>query len=146
MGVLVHPSFRGEQSNGVAVTDDILYQTEGNYYLNTQIGEDLVTNPEEASIPEEGLLDWWDSSKYQVMRASNRSARAKQLLSAQHLEQLRDHLGTIHGKFARLYGTTLDDENFAMEFEFKITRNGLLAIKQARPWVYPQTKQTLARN
>lgn len=136
VGVLVHTNFEGELANGVAVTDDILYQTEGNYYLNTQIGEDLVTNPDEASIPEEVLLDWWDSGDSQVMRTSNRAADGRLLLSSSHLEQLRDHLGKIHAKFARLYGKTMDEENFAMEIEFKITKNGDLSIKQARPWVY----------
>lgn len=139
MGVLVHPNFKGEMANGVAVTDDILYQTEGNYYLNTQVGEDLVTNPDEASVPEEGLLDWWEGKKYRVMRASNRSTDGKELLSAKQREQLRDHLGKIHGKFARLYGKSLEEENFAMEIEFKITKGGMLVVKQARPWVYAPT-------
>jgi phosphoenolpyruvate synthase/pyruvate phosphate dikinase len=140
MGVLVHPNFKGELANGVAVTDDILYQSEGNYYLNTQVGEDLVTNPDGASIPEEVLLDWWESSKDQVMRTSNRATNGKQLLSADDVEQLRKHLGTIHAKFSRLYGVSLDDERFAMEIEFKITKDGKLVIKQARPWVYAQTR------
>jgi hypothetical protein len=139
MVIIVHPNFKGELANGVAVTDDILYQSEGNYYLNTQVGEDLVTNPDGASIPEEVLLDWWTSSKDQVMRTSNRSANGKQLLAADEVEQLRKHLGTIHAKFSRLYGVSLDDEHFAMEIEFKITKHGQLVIKQARPWVYSQS-------
>jgi hypothetical protein len=138
MGVLVHPNFKGELANGVAVTDDILYQTEGKYYVNTQVGEDLVTNPEEASIPEELLLDWWNRSGNQVRRISNRSPDGKLLLSDEHQEQLRDHLAMIHARFARLYGWSLEDAGFAMEIEFKITSDGVLSIKQARPWVYAQ--------
>jgi len=45
-------------------------------------------------------------------------------------------MGKIHSKFSKLYGTTLEDIKFAMEVEFKITRDGTLSIKQARPWVY----------
>ncbi len=140
MGVLVHPNFKGELANGVAVTADILYQTDGNYYVNTQVGEDLVTNPEQASIPEEMLLDWWNSRDFQMMRSSNRRSDGGQLLASEHREQLRDHLGKIHGKFARLYGKSIEDESFAMEIEFKITSDGQLAIKQARPWVFAQPR------
>jgi hypothetical protein len=136
MGVLVHPNFKGELANGVAVTTDILYQTDGNYYINTQVGEDLVTNPEELSTPEEMLLDWRSSREFQVMRSSSRRSTGGQLLASEHREQLRDHLGKIHGKFARLYGKSIDDPNFAMEIEFKVTSSGQLAIKQARPWVF----------
>ncbi|MFT5525930.1 MAG: hypothetical protein ACI9HK_003900 [Pirellulaceae bacterium] len=136
MGVLVHPNFKGELANGVAVTDDILYQSQGNYYLNVQTGEDLVTNPNEASVPEEGLLDWFKSSKYSVVRSSNRAQDDKPLLSPEQLEQLRSHLGKIHSKFAKLYGKDVNDEAFAMEIEFKITKDGILSIKQARPWVF----------
>ncbi len=138
MGVVTHPNFKVELANGVAVTDDILYQTENNYYLNTQIGEDLVTNPEDASIPEEILLDPQDSSKIEVIRTSNKAVDGQLLLSAEHLEQLREALGKIHNKFAPLYDKLPEDEDFAMEIEFKITKEGKLAIKQARPWVYAQ--------
>ena len=124
MGVLVHANFKGELANGVAVTDDILYQTKGHYYLNTQVGEDLVTNPNEASIPEEILLDWWNIRDNQLIRNSNRSADSKPLLSPSHLEQLRDYLATVHAKFAKPYGTSLEDDKFAIEIEFKLPKPG----------------------
>jgi hypothetical protein len=136
MGVLVHPNFDDELANGVAVTSDVLYQTSGNYYLNAQVGEDLVTNPQEMSVAEETLLDWWDASAYRVVRSSNRVSDGARVLSDDHLQKLRVYLSRIHGKFCPLYGHTLEDENFAMEIAFKITRDGVISIKQARPWVY----------
>ena len=136
MGVLVHPNFSDEFANGVAVTDDILYQTKGNYYLNTQVGENLVTNPDVDSIPEELLLDWWRSSDYKVMRKSNQLKDDTLIMTESQLEQMNRYLGKIHSKFSKLYGTTLEDKKFAMEIEFKITKDGTLSIKQARPWVY----------
>ena len=136
MGVLLHPNFAGELANGVAVTDDILYQTEGNYYLNTQVGEDLVTNPEAQSIPEEILLDWSDSRNYRVVTSSNRVTDGKQILTDEYLRELRNYLGVIHSRFRGLYRSGGGKGKFAMEIEFKITDNGNLSIKQARPWIY----------
>lgn len=135
MGVLLHPNQKEEKANGVAVTDDILYETDANYYVNTQVGEDLVTNPDEASSPEEILLAWYKEDGDQVVRQSAQAPEDGQLMSSTHLEQLRKYLGQIHGRFARLYGKK-DGEEFAMEIEFKITKDGQLLIKQARPWVY----------
>lgn len=136
MGVLLHPNFAGELANGVAVTDDILYQTEGNYYLNTQVGEDLVTNPEAQSVPEEILLDWSDSRNYRVVTPSNRATDGERILSDKHLRELRNYLGVIHSRFRALYRSGVGNRKFAMEIEFKITGNGNLSIKQARPWIY----------
>lgn len=134
MGVLVHSHFSNELANGVAVTDDVVYQTVGNYYLNTQVGEDLVTNPEEQSIPEEILLDWWDSNDYRVVTTSNRTTDGARILKDGSLRQLNLYLGTVHNKFSRLYPSDLRTDKFAMEIEFKITSEGKLSIKQARPW------------
>ncbi len=135
MGVLLTLNQKNEQANGVAVTDDILYETDGNYYLNTQIGEDLVTNPEEGSSPEEILLGWWSQDGHEVVRRSIQAKEGSLLLNDSHLTEMRKHLAKIHGKFAKLYGKVEEDQ-FAMEIEFKITENGKLLIKQARPWVY----------
>ncbi len=134
MGVLVHPNFADELANGVAVSDDVVYQTMGNYYLNTQVGEDLVTNPEEQSVPEEILLDWWDTNKYRVVTTSNRIPDGVQILKDEYLRELNYYLGTVHNKFSRLYASTSRTNEFAMEIEFKITSEGKLSIKQARPW------------
>ena len=134
MGVLVHPNFANELANGVAVTDDVVYQTVGNYYLNTQVGEDLVTNPERQSIPEEVLMDWWDSTNYRVVKTSNRTEDNKRILTDAYLHELSRYLMVIHNKFSQLYGPAGQTADFAMEIEFKITNEGKLSIKQARPW------------
>ena len=133
MGVLLHRNFKKEQANGVAVTDDVLYETDGNYYLNTQIGEDLVTNPDAESSPEETLLGWWEKDGFEIVRKS--TAADEPLLDKKELDDMRQHLGRIHHKFAKLYGKGKSDQ-FAMEVEYKITKEGKIVIKQARPWVY----------
>ena len=135
MGVLLHANFKDEQANGVVVTDDVLYESQGNYYVNTQVGEDLVTNPGAESSPEEILLGWWKEDGHQVVRRSTDAAEGANLLGDEHLADLRARLAKIHGKFRKLYGLGEDDQ-FAMEIEFKITKDGELVIKQARPWVF----------
>jgi hypothetical protein len=135
MGVLFHPNFKGELANGVAVTSDVLYGTEGNYYLNIQPGEDLVTNPTAESSPEETLLAWWERDGQKMIRSSNPDEPADSLLDSAQQNMLREALGRIHFNFEKLYGKKGADE-FAMEIEFKITKDGDLVIKQARPWVF----------
>ena len=135
MGVLLHPNFKEEQLNGVAVTDDILYETDGNYYVNTQIGEDLVTNPNRESSPEEMLLGWYKKDGQEIIRESPEADNENSLLSNEQIDELREALGRIHYKFAKLYQVA-DGNPFAMEIEFKVTREGQLVIKQARPWVF----------
>ena len=133
MGVLVHPNYSDELANGVAVSFDPFGRRDGSYYVNTQLGEDLVTNPEAHSAPEEMLLH--PDGTYTVTARSNQVPAGRLLMSDAQLGQLRRHLATIHDRFAVLYGIGSGAE-FAMEIEFKITSENILSIKQARPWVF----------
>ena len=139
MGILVHPNYDDEAANGVAVSDDIVYEVTGvnpgrTYYINVQVGEDLVTNPNEESIPEELLLNSVLPLNDRLISNSNRS-NGEILLSAEYKMYLRDYMNHIHNGFRELYAVEAGQQ-FAMEIEFKITYDGVLAIKQARPWVY----------
>ena len=133
MGVLVHPSYQDELVNGVAVSFDPIYGRARYYYVNSQVGEDLVTNPEAHSVPEELLLGPYGSNI--ILSASNQVEPGQLLLSFTQLRQLRAHLEVIHDHFEGLYNPG-PGEPFAMEIEFKITSANVLAIKQARPWVF----------
>ena len=135
MGVLVHPNYSDELANGVAVSFDPFYGT-GGYYVNTQLGEDLVTNPDALSVPEEVLLHR-QKITYSVLATSNQVPDGRLLMSDDQMYQLRVYLGIIHKRFADLYGVEAG-EPFAMETEFKITSDNVLAIKQARPWVFSE--------
>ena len=133
MGVLVHPNYSDELANGVAVSFDPFGRRDGSYYVNTQLGEDLVTNPEAHSTPEEMLLH--PDGTYTVTARSNQVPAGRLLMSDAQLGQLRRHLEAIHDEFEELYGIGSGQE-FAMEIEFKITSENILSIKQARPWVF----------
>ena len=137
MGVLMHPNFQREKSNGVAVSDDPVYGTEDTYYVNAQVGEELVTNPSSAAVPEELLLGAGTGDEFTttVVARSNLVADGARVLGDAHVALLRAALGRIHAHFATLYAVD-ENEEFAMEIEFKVTASDRLAIKQARPWVY----------
>lgn len=137
MAVLCHPSFEEEQANGVGVSTDPIYQTDDVfYYLNTQIGEDLITNPNARSIPEEILLDkvLSGTSDYIVIRNSSLMPNNEVILEERYLNELRNYLTIIHEEFEQLYKAETNP-TFAMEIEYKLTKEGQIAIKQARPWV-----------
>ena len=133
MGVLVHPNYSDELANGVAVSFDILNAQEGAHYVNSQLGEDLVTNPDAHSVPEEVLIH--QDGTFSILATSNLVEPGVLLVSVPQMQQLRRHLGEIHTHFKGLYNPATD-EAFAMEIEFKITSEDVLAIKQARPWVF----------
>ncbi len=135
MGVLVHPNYSDELVNGVAVSYDPMTFLDNQYYINSQVGEDLVTNPEAASQPEQLLLS--PSGAATVLSRSNLAPSNELLMSATQMQQLRSNLDTIHNRFRTLYQVA-DGDDFAIEIEFKITAANQLAIKQARPWIFPE--------
>lgn len=136
MGVLCHPNFNDEKVNGVAVSADPIYNTSNTFYLNSQIGEELITNPGGNHAPEEVLLKRYPTSEenYSVIRYSSFVNGDSLLMTDEQLNLLRTYLGIIHDKFAVLYHAE-NNNTFAMDIEYKIDSNNRLAIKQARPWV-----------
>ena len=89
MGILVHPSYRDELANGVAVSFDPIYGGDGRYYVNTQVGEDLVTNPDAHSVPEEVLLNPPFLPPYIILGTSNQVPPGQLLMSRDQMRQLR---------------------------------------------------------
>ena len=106
--------------------------------MNVQVGEDLVTNPPALSIPDEFLVaDLAGAERYEIqyIRHSNLVATGSAILTKAQVFELADMMGrdseTIPGSLPR----SPADPDFAMDIEFKITADGQLNIKQARPWV-----------
>jgi hypothetical protein len=137
MGVLIHPNFDDEEVNGVAVSRNIFDPNWRGVYVNSQLGESLVTNPSPDAVPEEMLvaaLLGADRYEIQYIRFSSLVPRGTTLLTRDQSFLLADRLRQIEQRFRPLYGKT-SDPDFAMEVEFKITQDDRLVIKQARPWV-----------
>ena len=137
MGILVHPNFQKEIANGVGVTKNIYMPGPGweGHYVNVQIGENLVTNPDPGSIPEEYVianLGFESNYEIQYIRNSNQIESGQRILSRGQALRLKDYMNIIHTHFKDLYR---GNSNFAMELEFKLVANGKFIIKQARPWV-----------
>jgi pyruvate, water dikinase len=137
MGVLLHPSYPDESANGVAVTRNVFDPNWPGSYVNAQVGEDLVTNPEPGSVPDEFLASpLGPNGEYelQYIRYSNRTAPGERVLTQDQIEELIFALEKIQSHFQTIYGAE-NKPTFAMDIEFKITADGRLNIKQARPWI-----------
>lgn len=137
MAILCHNNYSAEQANGVGVSKDPIYKTNNTfYYLNSQVGEELITNPDGTAVPEEILLDASSTSSndYILVRRSSLASDHRTVLYGDYLNQIRAYLKVIHQEFEILYNA-VGNETFAMEIEYKITSAGQLIIKQARPWV-----------
>ena len=134
MGVLCHPNYEEEKSNGVGVSLDPIYLTENAYYLNTQVGESLITNPDANTIPEEIILYENPVQGYFVLRNSNLVENGELVMEEEYLNQMREYMKVIHNEFAELYNVVGVD-GFGMDIEYKVTAEDQLIIKQARPWV-----------
>lgn len=135
MGVLCHPNFEDEKVNGVGVSGDPVYNTDSTFYLNSQLGEELITNPE-STFPEELLVKRYPdgNSNYSVIQHSSLVGDDSLLMTDPQLDLLRQYLSVIHDRFAVLYHAE-NNPTFAMDIEYKIDSTNRLVIKQARPWV-----------
>jgi pyruvate,water dikinase len=138
MAVLCHVNFDDEVANGVGISTNPYAPGPGwvGHYINVQVGENLVTNPDPNAIPEEFTIAYLAGAtdyEIQYVRSSNLvDPPGSRILSTAQAYDLADRLGDIDAHFTPKYGGS---SAFAMEIEFKITEAGDLVIKQARPWI-----------
>ena len=107
--------------------------------VNAQVGENLVTNPGAGSVPDSlvvGNYGFNGEAEIQYEQRSNQELPKGRtsVLTDGEVRALFRSMKTIQAEFKKLYGKE-NDPNFAIECEFKITSDGKLSIKQARPWV-----------
>jgi pyruvate, water dikinase len=137
MGVLIHPNQDDELANGVAITRNIYDPSWPGFYVNAQVGESLVTNPDPGAVPDEFLISAiGPNGEYEIqfIRHSSLVEEGRAVLSAEDITALVRAMESIQAHFKRVYGRD-SDPTFAMDIEFKIDRDGSLIVKQARPVV-----------
>ena len=137
MGVLVHPNFDDEVANGVAVTKNPFDPNWDGFYINVQVGESLVTNPDPNATPDELLVSAiGPNGEYetQYIRRSTLTTGGESVMTAEQIAGLTSAMETIQRRFKVIYGAQRNPA-FAMDIEFKIDAAGKLVVKQARPWV-----------
>jgi len=137
MGVLVHPAFKNELANGVALTINEFAANRPAYYINSQVGEVSVTNPTGQATPEQILYyTWYEEPEYEVITRSSLLADestwpgGKSVFTEAELAELASYFEAIHLHFKQLLS---GDGSFAMDIELKMMPDRVLYIKQARP-------------
>lgn len=136
MGVLAHPNFDDEVANGVAITRNIFDPNWPGFYVNAQVGESLITNPD-GSTPDEFLVSKiGPQGEYEVqyVQRSNQVPAGKTVLTSAQINDLVTQLDKIQKHFKVVYKKQ-NDPKFAMDVEWKFDKNGKTVIKQARPVV-----------
>lgn len=135
MALLVHGSFDGEAAQGVGISRNVLDATRSDiYYINAQLGEATVTNPAPGVTTEQLLYTWPPRTpEITYLGASSLSGGAP-VLASEEARAVACALGAVHAHFRPLLDPERLNRVFAMQIEFKITRDARhLYVKQARP-------------
>lgn len=137
MGVLLHKNEDDEQANGVAYTKHIYDPNWPGFYINAQLGEQLVTNPGAGVTPDTLLISrLGEHGEYETQHITHSTEvpEGSTVLKKADLDKLVSAMEVIQAHFKTLYKKS-EDPQFAMDIEFKIRVDGSLQIKQARPTV-----------
>ncbi len=134
MGVAVNPAVDDEQANGVLITQNIANPNIVGMYVNVQLGEISVTNPENGALPEVFSILPDPSGGVQVARQRTSSLSPDEpLLSDEEIRELAGAASRVQAHFAPLYEMDASVLALDLEFKFRGPERALL-IKQARPY------------
>lgn len=142
MAILVHRSFPDEEANGVALTANPFDRggAEPGFYINVQVGEASVVQPDPGVTTEQYLHHWTFPGQPIVFLGRSSLVESEQtVLSNAQAISLGKALSKIHNFFRIAYGPKDSNKTwYAMDVEFKFDEpvNGgavQLWVKQARP-------------
>ena len=137
MGVAVNQAFSDEAANGVLITQNISDIVLEGMYVNVQLGETSVTNPEGTFSPEIfAIIRGTEPGTVQASRLGYSSLSPDEpIMTDEEISVLYTSAMKVQNHFATLY-----DENpymLALDLEFKLLgEDRTLMIKQARPYAY----------
>lgn len=141
MALLTTPNFKDEEANGVAITNNIFDAAgvEPAFYVNVQIGENEVVQPELGVLPDAYLhYFYYPGSPVTYITHSTLIPAGETVLTAIQIQALGVALDAIHERFYDVYGN--DGDWYGMDVEFKFDdkldpgKAPTLFIKQARPF------------
>lgn len=127
MAILINPAFTNEYANGVAIT---IPSKEEDYSIsiNSQSGENSVTNPDIEDLPEHIFFSSKNSDKYQLRSKSNINP-VFEFENQEKLLELKKCIARVHQEF------TKNHPSYGIDIEYKLMKEGnsiKLYIKQAR--------------
>ena len=137
MGVAVNQAFENEAANGVLITQNIADPTTAGMYVNVQVGEISVTNPDGDALPEIfSIIPGMSPGTVQAARLAYSSlSPLSPIMTDGEVQALYDNAIIVQNHFADLLGAF--PSTLALDLEFKLTGDDRdLVIKQARPYVY----------
>ena len=141
MGILVHRSFPDEIANGVAITSNLYRAEVEGHVVNVQLGETSIVKPPEGVTCEQVILltGWKYHRDYHIAEYISYSSlnNGKPILSDTQLQELEQALTAIkkHYFYSVKHRWKLESYyDLALDVEFKFDNNGLLYIKQVRPY------------
>lgn len=141
MALLTTPNFSDEEANGVAITNNI-FDTSGlepGFYVNVQIGENEVVQPDLGVLPDAFLqYFYYPGEPVTYITHSTLIPVGQTVLNPGQIHDLGVALDAIHNRFLPVYGN--DGDWYGMDIEFKFDDKAdpgnppTLYIKQARPF------------
>ncbi|MDW7691945.1 PEP/pyruvate-binding domain-containing protein [Flammeovirgaceae bacterium SG7u.111] len=132
MAILINQAFPDEYANGVALS--MVEKENISIYINSQFGENAVTNPENGQIPESIIFPNGLKDNYNVRTRSNIHDVFAQPFLKHHLSVLKKAALEIHYLLTQR-AEKREDTSFGIDIEFKLMEEAgqhKLYIKQAR--------------
>ncbi len=143
MAVLVHPAYRSERVNGVAVSRDALEPTRGDrYYINAQLGEALVTNPAPGIESDEITFDPF-RQPFAMYHSRSTFSPDEPVMTQSELAFLACNLAALNQYFRPRLDPAQENPWFAVDIEFKLMGpQRELVIKQSRSYSFGEETPT----